>query len=72
VDDGARRVAEARALAAEMAGNSRSATRAVERLVGLAGRVPLAEGLRAEQEEITRLMGSPEQAAVARRRLSSR
>jgi enoyl-CoA hydratase/carnithine racemase len=54
VDDGARRVAEARALAAEMAGNSRSATRAVERLVGLAGRVPLAEGLRAEQEEITR------------------
>jgi len=64
-------LAEARALAAEIAAHSRSATRAVKRLVELAGRVPLAEGLQAEQDEIGALIGSPEQVAVVRRRLSS-
>jgi len=64
-------LAEAQALAAEIAGHSRSATRAVKRLVELAGRVPLAEGLQAEQDEIGALIGSPEQVAVVRRRLSS-
>jgi enoyl-CoA hydratase/carnithine racemase len=62
-------VAEAQALAAEIVGHSRSATRAVKRLVELAGRVPLAEGLQAEQDEIGALMGSPEQVAVVRSRL---
>jgi len=62
-------LAEAQALAAEIAGHSRSATRAVKRLVELAGRVPLAEGLQAEQDEIGALMGSPEQVAVVRSRL---
>jgi enoyl-CoA hydratase/carnithine racemase len=65
-------LAEAQALAAAIAGASRGATRGIKRLVGLAGRVPLAEGLQAEQDEIRALMGSPEQAAVARRRLASR
>ena len=64
-------LAEAQALAAEIAAHSRSATRAVKRLVELAGRVPLAEGLQAEQDEIGALIGSPEQVAVVRRRLSS-
>ena len=64
-------LAEARTLAAEIAAHSRSATRAVKRLVELAGRVPLAEGLQAEQDEIGALIGSPEQVAVVRRRLSS-
>jgi len=62
-------LAEARSLAAEIAGHSRGATRGVKRLVGLAGRVPLAEGLQAEQDEIGALIGSPEQVAVVRRRL---
>ncbi|MGY1619970.1 crotonase/enoyl-CoA hydratase family protein [Geodermatophilus sp. SYSU D00691] len=64
-------LAEALALAAEIAGHSRSATRATKRLIDLAGRVPLAEGLQAEQDEIGALIGSPEQVAVVRRRLSS-
>ncbi|WP_346618855.1 crotonase/enoyl-CoA hydratase family protein [Blastococcus montanus] len=62
-------LAAALELATEIAGHSRSATRAVKRLVDLAGRVPLAEGLAAEQAEIGALIGSPEQAAVVRRRL---
>ncbi|WP_448639346.1 crotonase/enoyl-CoA hydratase family protein [Geodermatophilus sp. URMC 63] len=62
--------AAALALAAQIAGHSRSATRATKRLIELAGRVPLAEGLQAEQDEIGALIGSPEQAAVVRRRLS--
>ncbi|MGY1826560.1 MULTISPECIES: crotonase/enoyl-CoA hydratase family protein [unclassified Blastococcus] len=65
-------LAAALELAAEIAGHSRSATRAVKRLVDLAGRVPLAEGLAAEQAEIGALIGSPEQAAVVRRRLERR
>src|SRR3954453_10699917 len=62
-------LAEALGLAAEIAGHSRKATRAAKRLLDLAGRVPLAEGLQAEQDEISTLIGSPEQVAVVRRRL---
>ena len=62
-------LAAALALAAEIAGHSRNATRAVKRLVDLAGRVPMEEGLAAEQREIGKLIGSPEQAAVVRARL---
>jgi len=62
-------LAAALALAAEIAGHSRNATRAVKRLVDLAGRVSLEEGFAAEQREIGRLIGSPEQAAVVRARL---
>ncbi|WP_199522191.1 crotonase/enoyl-CoA hydratase family protein [Geodermatophilus marinus] len=64
-------LAAAQELAAEIAGHSRSATRATKRLLDLAGRVPLAEGLQAEQDEIGALMGSPEQVAVVRRRLGT-
>ncbi|WP_110182263.1 enoyl-CoA hydratase-related protein [Nocardioides solisilvae] len=68
------------ALAREVAGHSRSATRGIKRLVGLAdGRGSngggadggLAEGLRAEQEVITALMGSEEQLAAVARRMAS-
>lgn len=62
-------LAAAQELAAEIAAHSRSATRAIKRLVDLAGRVPLEEGLAAEQHEIGKLIGSPEQAAVVRARL---
>lgn len=64
-------LAAALALATEIAGHSRNATRAVKRLVDLAGRVPLEEGLAAEQREIGQLIGSPEQAAVVRARLGN-
>jgi enoyl-CoA hydratase/carnithine racemase len=64
-------LAAALELATEIAGHSRTATRATKRLLDLAGRVPLAEGLAAEQTEISALIGSPEQAAVVRRRLGS-
>ena len=64
--------AEAAALAREIAGHSRSATRGIKRLIDLAGRVPLEEGLAAEQEVIGRLIGSAEQAEVVRRRLATR
>ncbi|MCA0145102.1 crotonase/enoyl-CoA hydratase family protein [Blastococcus sp. LR1] len=64
-------LAAALELAGEIAGHSRTATRATKRLLDLAGRVPLAEGLAAEQTEIGALIGSPEQAAVVRRRLGS-
>ena len=63
--------ADALALAAEIAGHSRSATRSVKRLVDLAGRVDLAEGLQAEQDAIGALIGSDEQVAVVRRRLGT-
>ncbi len=64
-------LAAAVALATEIAGHSRNATRAIKRLVDLAGRVPLVDGLAAEQKEIGALIGSPEQAAVVRRRLGT-
>jgi enoyl-CoA hydratase/carnithine racemase len=62
-------LAEAIALATEIAGHSRNATHAAKRLLDMAGRVPLAEGLQAEQDEISALIGSPEQVATVRRRL---
>jgi len=62
-------LAAAQALAAEIAGHSRNATRAAKRLVDLAGRVSLEEGFAAEQREIGQLIGSTEQAAVVRARL---
>lgn len=62
-------LAAALELAGEIAGHSRSATRATKRLIDLAGRVSLEEGFAAEQREIGQLIGSPEQAAVVRRRL---
>jgi len=64
--------AAALALAAEIAGHSRSATRGVKRLVDLAGRVSLEEGFGAEQEVIHRLIGSQEQRDVVTRRLARR
>lgn len=65
-------LAEARSLAAEIAGHSRSATRHVKRLIDMAGRVPLAEGLQAEQDVLRELVGSDEQVAAVRRRLAAR
>jgi enoyl-CoA hydratase/carnithine racemase len=65
-------LAEASALAAEIAGHSRSATRHVKRLMEMAGRVPLAEGFEAEQVALHELVGSEEQAAVVQRRLAAR
>ena len=65
-------IADATALAREIAGHSRSATRHVKRLMDLAGRVGLEEGFQAEQDAITELIGSPEQVAVVQRRLADR
>ena len=65
-------VAAALALAREIAGHSRRATRHVKRLMDLAGQVGLAEGLQAEQDAIGELIGSPEQVAVVERRLAGR
>jgi enoyl-CoA hydratase/carnithine racemase len=59
-------------LAGEIAGHSRSATRAVKRLIDLAGRVGLEEGLQAEQDAIGALIGSEEQVAAVSRRLAAR
>lgn len=59
------------ALAAEVAAHSRAATRGIKRLVGLAGTASLREGLRAEQEVITALMGSEEQVAAVSRRMAA-
>ncbi|MGY2084021.1 crotonase/enoyl-CoA hydratase family protein [Blastococcus sp. SYSU DS0539] len=59
------------ALAREIAGHSRTATRHVKRLIDLAGRVGLAEGLQAEQDAIGELIGSPEQVEVVNRRLAA-
>jgi enoyl-CoA hydratase/carnithine racemase len=60
------------ALAREIAGHSRRATRHVKRLMDLAGRVDLAEGFQAEQDAMGELVGSPEQVAVVERRLAGR
>ena len=59
----------AMALAAEVAGLSRGATRGIKRLVSLAGATPLRDGLRAEQEVITALIGGEEQGAAMERRM---
>lgn len=65
-------LAEATDLAREIAGHSRGATRHVKRLMEMAGRVPLAEGLEAEQVALHEMVGSEEQVAVVRRRLAAR
>ncbi|WP_028659354.1 crotonase/enoyl-CoA hydratase family protein [Nocardioides insulae] len=64
-------IAEATALATQIADHSGSSTRAIKRLIDLAGHVSLAEGFRAEQKEIRALIGSDEQKAVVARRMSS-
>jgi enoyl-CoA hydratase/carnithine racemase len=61
-------LAAATALAAEIAGNPRNALVEAKTLLELAGRVGLSEGLDAEQVAIRKLIGSPEQVAVVRRR----
>ena len=48
-------------LAASIAGRSPDAIRAAKRLLDLAGRVDLAAGFAAEQQEIGNLIGSPNQ-----------
>ncbi|NMH95750.1 crotonase/enoyl-CoA hydratase family protein [Pseudonocardia acidicola] len=53
--------AAALAMAAEIAGRSPHAVRAAKRLLDLAGRVDLATGFAAEQDEIGALIGSPNQ-----------
>ncbi|MGK9271952.1 crotonase/enoyl-CoA hydratase family protein [Williamsia muralis] len=58
----------ATALATEIAGNSRGALVEAKALLELAGRVDLAAGFDAEQVAIRKLIGSPEQIEVVRRR----
>ncbi|MDH4074512.1 MAG: crotonase/enoyl-CoA hydratase family protein [Acidimicrobiia bacterium] len=53
--------AEALSLAAEIASKSPDAIRAAKRLFNQASQVTLAEGFAAEREEISRLIGSPNQ-----------
>ncbi len=53
--------AEALALAAEIAAKSPDAIRAAKRLFNQASQVSLAEGFAAERQEISRLIGSPNQ-----------
>lgn len=65
-------VAAARAMAEEIAGHSRNALVRAKQLLDLAGRVPLAEGLDAEQDAVAALIGSAEQIDVVNRRLQSR
>lgn len=65
-------VAGALDLAHEMASHSASALRQAKRLLDMAGRVSLSEGLDAEQEALHALMGSEEQAAVVEKRLQAR
>lgn len=57
-------------LGREIAGQSRQALQQAKRLTELAGRVPLAEGLAAEQEALRALVGSPEQLEVAAAQLA--
>ncbi|MBS9376507.1 Short-chain-enoyl-CoA hydratase [Rhodococcus sp. B50] len=54
-------------LAREIAGHSRTALVHAKHLLDLAGRVPLAEGLDAEQQAVAELIGSDEQRAAIRR-----
>lgn len=61
-------VARAMELATELAGKSGSALRLAKELIDLAGTVPYADGLDAEQSALAQLMGGPEQQeAVAKR-----
>jgi enoyl-CoA hydratase/carnithine racemase len=59
-------VARATSLAREIASMSRSALIEAKRLLELAGRIPLAEGLAEEQASLSRLRGSEEQQAAVR------
>jgi enoyl-CoA hydratase/carnithine racemase len=61
-------LAAATALAAEIAGNSRNALVEAKALLELSGRVGLTEGFDAEQVAIRKLIGSPEQIDVVRKR----
>lgn len=60
------------AMATEIAGRSPHAIRAAKRLLNLAGRVELASGLAAEQQEIRALIGSPNQAEAVTARFERR
>jgi enoyl-CoA hydratase/carnithine racemase len=63
-------IAAARQLAAEIARHSPQALRHAKRLLDMAGRTSLEEGLEAEQAAIRDLIGSPVQAEAARTRLA--
>ena len=65
-------VAAALALAREIAARSPHAVRAAKRLLDLAGRADLATGLAREQEEISALIGSPNQAEAVAARFEKR
>ena len=65
-------LAAALALAHEIAGRSPHAVRAAKRLLDLAGRVDLAAGFAAEQEEIGALIGSPNQVEAVTARFERR
>jgi enoyl-CoA hydratase/carnithine racemase len=65
-------VAAAFALAREIAARSPHAVRAAKRLLDLAGRADLATGLAREQEEISALIGSPNQAEAVAARFEKR
>jgi enoyl-CoA hydratase/carnithine racemase len=62
----------ARAMATEIAAHSPHAIRAAKRLLNLAGRVELATGLAAEQQEIRALIGSPNQVEAVTARFEQR
>lgn len=65
-------LAAALALAREIAGRSPHAIRAAKRLLDLAGRADLAAGFAAEQEEISALIGSPNQVEAVTARFEKR
>lgn len=65
-------LAAALALARQVAARSPHAVRAAKRLLGLAGRASLADGFAAEQEEISALIGSPNQAEAVSARFEGR
>jgi enoyl-CoA hydratase/carnithine racemase len=62
-------VAAAVQLAQQIAAHDRNALRHAKTLLDMAGRVPLADGLDAEQRAIKELLASPAIAAIARERL---
>jgi enoyl-CoA hydratase/carnithine racemase len=65
-------LAAALALAREIAGRDPHAVRAAKRLLDLGGRVDLATGFAAEQQEIGALIGSPNQVEAVTARLEKR
>jgi enoyl-CoA hydratase/carnithine racemase len=65
-------LAQALALAAEIAARSPQAIRAAKRLLDQAGRVPLHDGFAAEQRVIRQLVGSPDQIEAVRANLERR